>query len=76
MNNNNLFATKNYISGSFVDFEKISGKILREEYLIKNKGCVTCPIQCGRLVKCNGKEVKGPELAAYEPRSAQGMGLG
>lgn len=58
----NLLATKNYQSGQYSDFESISGETLREGHLIKNKGCVTCPIQCGRVVSAYGKEVKGPEL--------------
>jgi aldehyde:ferredoxin oxidoreductase len=58
----NLLATKNYAQGSYDDFEHISGETLRENYLIKNKGCVTCPIQCGRVVEAYGKVVKGPEL--------------
>jgi aldehyde:ferredoxin oxidoreductase len=62
MNFRNLLATKNYSNGSYDDFEKINGETLRQDYLIKNKGCVTCPIQCGRVVKVNGKEVKGPEV--------------
>lgn len=62
MNYRNLLATKNYSSGNFDDFEKINGESLRQDYLIKNKGCVTCPIQCGRVVRVYGKEVKGPEV--------------
>ena len=62
MNKHNLLATKNYFSGNFENHEKISGETLRDEYLVKNKGCITCPIQCGRVVKVSGKEVKGPEL--------------
>ncbi|TGE35372.1 aldehyde:ferredoxin oxidoreductase [Desulfosporosinus fructosivorans] len=62
MNYRNLLATKNYSRGSYDDFEKINGETLRQDHLIKNKGCVTCPIQCGRVVKAYGKEVKGPEL--------------
>lgn len=62
MNYRNLLATKNYSSGSFDDFEKINGETLKQEHLIKNKGCVTCPIQCGRVVKAYDKAVKGPEL--------------
>lgn len=62
MNYRNLLATKNYAKGSYEDFEKINGETLRSEHLVKNKGCVTCPIQCGRVVKAFGKEVKGPEL--------------
>lgn len=62
MNYRNLLATKNYSRGSYDDFEAISGETLRQDHLVKNKGCVTCPIQCGRVVKVYGKEVKGPEL--------------
>ena len=62
MQGHNLLTTKNYSRGSFGDYDKISGETLRRDYLVKNKGCVTCPIQCGRVVKSGGKEVKGPEL--------------
>lgn len=62
MNSHNLLATKNYSSGSYEKYEEISGETLRNEHLVKNKGCATCPIQCGRIVKISGKEVKGPEL--------------
>jgi aldehyde:ferredoxin oxidoreductase len=62
MNFKHQLATKNYKSGQYEDFEKISGETLREKYLIKNKGCLTCPIQCGRVVTVEEKEVKGPEV--------------
>ncbi len=62
MNEKNQLATKNYSSGAFAESEKISGETMKEKHLIKNKGCVTCPIQCGRVVKAYDKVVKGPEL--------------
>ncbi len=62
MNYRNLLATKNYNSGSFDRFEDISGETLTEKHLIKNKGCVSCPIQCARVVSVDGKQVKGPEV--------------
>lgn len=62
MHHKDLLATKNYKSGSFDDFEKINGETLKSDFLHKNKGCVTCPIQCGRVVTAYGKTVKGPEL--------------
>ncbi|MDD3947752.1 MAG: aldehyde ferredoxin oxidoreductase family protein [Clostridia bacterium] len=62
MNFKNLLATRNYKDGRYEDFEKISGETLKEKYLVKNKGCLTCPIQCGRVVKVEGKDVKGPEV--------------
>lgn len=62
MNARRMLATRNYSAGQFKDFEKVSGEYLAEHYLIKNRGCVTCPIQCGRVVEVDGKTVKGPEL--------------
>ncbi|MFZ5353052.1 MAG: aldehyde ferredoxin oxidoreductase family protein [Bacillota bacterium] len=57
-----MLATRNYKYGQYEDFEKVSGEYLAEKYLVKNKGCVTCPIQCARMVEVNGKVVKGPEV--------------
>ena len=62
MQKKNILATKNFQHGQFDDFEMVSGERLRDEHLIRNKGCVTCPIQCGRQVEIDGKKVKGPEL--------------
>ena len=57
-----ILAAGNYSAGRFDRFESISGETLREKYLVKNKGCVTCPMQCGRVVRLSGREIKGPEL--------------
>ncbi|MEG1791035.1 MAG: aldehyde ferredoxin oxidoreductase family protein [Clostridia bacterium] len=57
-----ILATKNFSKGTYCDFEKVSGERLAEDFLIKNKGCLTCPIQCTRVVSVDGKDVKGPEL--------------
>lgn len=62
MNARNLLATNNYRSGKYEHFEDISGETLREDYLVRNTGCTTCPIRCQRVVKVDGKEVKGPEV--------------
>lgn len=62
MQHRNILATRNFKYGQYKDFDKISGERLQKEFLVKNKGCVTCPIQCGRQVEVNGKIVKGPEL--------------
>ena len=62
MQKHNLLATRNFKHGTYKDFDLISGQTMAEKYLIKNVGCVTCPIHCGRLVEVNGKKVKGPEL--------------
>lgn len=62
MNFKNVLATRNFKYGKYKDFEKISGEELALKYLIKNQGCITCPIRCGRQVEVDGKKVKGPEL--------------
>lgn len=62
MHAKHLLATHNYQTGSFKDFEDISGETLAENNLVRNKGCLTCPIQCARVVEVDGKNVKGPEV--------------
>ena len=62
MHARNLLATKNYSRGRYEYFEDVSGEELHDNYLVRNEGCTTCPIRCKRVVKVEGKEVKGPEL--------------
>ncbi|MGF7059628.1 aldehyde ferredoxin oxidoreductase family protein [Brassicibacter mesophilus] len=62
MQNRKILATRNFKYGQYNDFEMVSGEELAEKHLIRNKGCITCPIQCGRQVEIDGKKVKGPEL--------------
>lgn len=62
MNQRHLLATRNYALGSYDNYDMISGHTLQEKHLVTNRGCVTCPIQCGRVVRVDGKSVKGPEL--------------
>ncbi len=62
MNANKMLATRNFKYGEYKDFDAVSGEHLAEKYLIKNKGCIFCPIQCGRVVEVNNRQIKGPEL--------------
>ena len=62
MQEKHILATKNFKYGQYDDYNMVSGEELAEKHLIKNIGCVTCPIQCGRLVEVDGEKVKGPEL--------------
>ncbi len=62
MHAKNLLATNNYRSGKYKDFESITGETMSEEYLVRNKGCISCPIKCARMVKVKDKVVKGPEV--------------
>lgn len=62
MNARKMLATRNFKYGQYKHFENVSGECLAEKYLIKNKGCISCPIQCSRVVDVNGRQVKGPEV--------------
>ncbi len=62
MQRTHTLATRNYGRGQFDDYDMLSGETLAEKHLIKNTGCVTCPIKCSRQVEVDGRKVKGPEL--------------
>lgn len=62
MQQHSMLATRNFKFGRFPDFDMVSGQTLADKYLIKNGGCLTCPIKCARVVEVDGKHVKGPEL--------------
>ncbi len=62
MQAHHILATKNFSTGRFDNFEKISGEELAQKHLVKNSACTTCVIRCGRVVEVDKKLVKGPEL--------------
>ncbi len=68
----NTLPTKNFSTGTYDKAYNISGEHLAEKYLVKNFGCVSCPIRCGRVVNINGLDVKGPE---YEILALMGSNL-
>lgn len=68
----NTLPTKNFSRGTYEQAYNISGEMLADRYLVKNFGCISCPIRCGRLVKIEGHEVKGPE---YEILCLMGSNL-
>ncbi|MBA4398251.1 MAG: aldehyde:ferredoxin oxidoreductase, partial [Syntrophus sp. (in: bacteria)] len=61
LSDHNALPTKNFSSGTYRDAHMISGQTLAETRLVKNSGCVSCPIRCARIVNIDGREVKGPE---------------
>ena len=73
MNSRNVLPTRNYKFGTFEDAESISGEELTKNHLVKNMGCVSCSIKCGRIVKLGDKDVKGPE---YETLALFGSNIG
>ncbi len=63
-----------YLEGA----NNISGETLTEKFLVRNEGCDSCPIACGRVTeiregKYKGKKGVGPE---YEPIWALGAMCG
>lgn len=64
VNVGNAMPTKNFMYGTFEKCDNVSGETLADKYLVKNDGCIGCPIRCGRVVEVDGKKVKGPEYEA------------
>lgn len=62
LNVTHTLPTKNFERGHFDNAEKIGGEELAEKHLVKNSGCLSCPIRCGRVVELDGKQVRGPEF--------------
>jgi ferredoxin len=61
-NATNTLPTRNFQKSHFEFAEEISGEHLADKYLLTNDGCSSCPIRCARVVKHDGKAVKGPEF--------------
>jgi len=72
-NASSALPTRNFQQGYFEEADAVSGETLAETALVRNGGCVSCPIRCERRVKVRGKEVKGPE---YETLGLFGPNLG
>ena len=60
-NASGVLPTRNFIRGRYEHYEDVSGETLADTKLLRNSGCVSCPIRCERRVKVKGKDVKGPE---------------
>lgn len=61
LSDHNALPTKNFSSGHYKDAQMLTGQTLAETRLVKNSGCVSCPIRCARVVNLDGREIKGPE---------------
>ncbi len=72
-----ILPTRNFQTGVFEGVEGITGKVLREKYLIRPKPCYGCPIACGRKTTLEGStyegEGEGPE---YETIASLGSACG
>ncbi|HEA67817.1 MAG TPA: aldehyde ferredoxin oxidoreductase [Desulfobacterales bacterium] len=71
--NYGVLPTKNWQQGTFDGWEQIHGEKLTESFLIKNKGCFSCPIKCGRVTRVQDTEFAGEgEGPEYETIYAMG----
>jgi aldehyde:ferredoxin oxidoreductase len=52
----------NFRQGTFDGADAISGETMANTILLRNIGCPSCPIRCGREVEYKGRKVKGPEF--------------
>lgn len=72
-NGQGVMPTRNFQGGWFDRADQIDGKALREKIFVNHKGCMGCPIPCGKYsrVTLNGNYhyVEGPE---YETLSLVG----
>jgi aldehyde:ferredoxin oxidoreductase len=69
----NIIPTRNYQAGHDLRTPELSGEKMRDELLVRNDGCLSCPIRCGRHVKISKGETKGPE---FETIGMLGSNLG
>lgn len=72
-NASHALPTRNFQSGHFERAGEVSGETLADSHMVRNGGCVSCPIRCERRVRVREKEVKGPE---YETLGLFGPNIG
>ncbi|MDK2879003.1 MAG: aldehyde:ferredoxin oxidoreductase [Thermoanaerobacteraceae bacterium] len=64
-------------SGVFPTADKTGGETLAANHLIRNKGCYSCVIRCGRVTRVTNPKFKGiGEGPEYEPAWAYGADCG
>jgi len=61
-NASGVLPTRNFQRGKFDNHQSISGEAFANSHLVRNSGCVSCPIRCERRVMIGGKDVKGAEF--------------
>ena len=69
-----IWGARNFQQATIADWEKISGEVFREKYLVKTMGCMGCMVRCRRYSaildgSSNLLYMKGPE---YETINALG----
>ena len=77
INSHGILPTNNFQLGEFHGAEAISGETLARDLLVRNRGCLACPIGCGRVTEINweGERERG-EGPEYESIWALGAACG
>ena len=60
-NSSGALPTANFSCGFFENADKVSGETMADTLLVRNSGCLSCPIRCERRVMKDDREIKGPE---------------
>ena len=68
------FPTRNAQDAYFPEAEKISGEALAKNNLVRNEGCDSCPIACGRVTEIREGKYKGERGGGPEYESIWALG--
>jgi len=68
------FPTQNFRYGSFDGFESISGETLRENHLVRDVACFSCPLGCDKVYEVTRGEFAGTLDASVEYETLNALG--
>jgi len=77
-NNKHTLPTRNFRGGYFPEASRINAQMLKDNYFVQDRGCLTCPLKCGNVHHVQDgpyklDEVEGPE---YETLMSFGSNCG
>ncbi|TAK29624.1 MAG: aldehyde ferredoxin oxidoreductase [Chloroflexota bacterium] len=77
MNAVGSFPSNNFQQGNFPKAEGISGEVLHDQFVVRHKGCISCPVGCSPVYRTNDSRYKGAaEGPEYENLWALGAACG
>jgi aldehyde:ferredoxin oxidoreductase len=68
------FPTLNFRQGNFEGFESITGEALREEHLVHDMACYTCPLGCDKVYAVSGGPYAGVNTSSVEYETLNSLG--
>jgi aldehyde:ferredoxin oxidoreductase len=54
MNHVGILPTFNFQKGTFVHADAVNGERVKQDFMVRNRGCHSCTINCGRVTKITG----------------------